>query len=429
MQDGPDTPSLPSESTSKPQRKKQSYADEDSEEERRVAHARQVTVAKPTPHPAPADDSDEDDERPLSAKMPSLMDTEAKETAPDAQEMAQEAAHVPPSPPSDEGPQDDSDSDAPVRRRRPVVRDSVERGSESSFPEEDSNESGSDEEEEEESGSDESSSQGSISEDDTPPRRKGAKAKRLTKNATTVKKAKTATTKTTKTTTAAKPPAAAPARAPVAPAPAPAPAPAKDATDSDSDAPPAAAAAPAPSQPQAAPEAQETQEPQEPQEPQDPPVSAVSETGEGRRPARLRRAAIVQDAKSHFDTLRHEGQISTQQYDDVQKVMHAYVEEGKVAQSNTFVSVLIDIVGHLAKPSGAQTPVRVWSKEPATAELHTTKETLRNATQLMHNLQPCVEQMEETMTLLHDLVPKLAASTHATSRQLLSVAQAHAGSP
>ena len=174
---------------------------------------------------------------------------------------------------------------------------------------------------------------------------------------------------------------------------------------------------------------EEAQEAPEAPEPHDAPVSAVSETGEGRRPAKLRRAAIVQDAKSHFDTLRNEGQISTKQYDDVQKVMHAYVEEGKVAQSNTFVSVLIDIVGHLAKPSGTQTPVQAWSKEPATAELHTTKETLRNATQLMHNLQPCVEQMEETMALLHNLVPKLAASTHATSRQLLSVAQAHGGSP
>ena len=425
MQDGPDTPSLPSESTSKPQRKKQSYADEDSEEERRVAHARQGALQQRVPQAMGAASDDSDDERPLSAKMTSLMDTEAKETAPDAQEMAQEAAHVPPSPPSDEGAPDDSDSDAPVRRR-PVVRDSVERGSESSFPDEDSNESGSDdEEEEEESGSDESSSKGSISdEDDTPPRRKGAKAKRLTKNASAVKKAKT--TKTTKTTTAAKPPAAPPApAAPTAPVAAPA-AKAPLASDSDS---PLANAAPAPSEPPELQALSEPQDAQEPPEPQDAPASAVSDTAEGRRPAKIRRAAIVQDAKAHFDTLRHDGQISTKQYDDVQKVMHSYVDEGKVAQSNTFVSVLIDIVGHLAKPSGTQTPVQVWSKEPATAELHTTKETLRNATQLMHNLQPCVEQMEETMALLHDLVPKLAASTHATSRQLLSVAQTQAGSP
>ena len=226
------------------------------------------------------------------------------------------------------------------------------------------------------------------------------------------------------------PSAVAPAPAPVAPRPRPRRRrPGATDSDSDSDAPPAAAPAPPePPEPQALPEPEDPPEPQEPQEPHEPPVSAVSETGEGRRPARLRRVAIVQDAKSHFDTLRNEGQISTKQYDDVQKVMHAYVEEGKVAQSNTFVSVLIDIVGHLAKPSGTQTPVQTWSKEPATAELQTTKETLRNATQLMHNLQPCVEQMEETMALLQDLVPKLAASTHATSRQLLSVAQAHAGS-
>ena len=157
-------------------------------------------------------------------------------------------------------------------------------------------------------------------------------------------------------------------------------------------------------------------------------MSAVSEIWRGPPPGQAAARGHCADAKSHFDTLRNEGQISTKQYDDVQKVMHAYVEEGKVAQSNTFVSVLIDIVGHLAKPSGTQTPVQTWSKEPATAELQTTKETLRNATQLMHNLQPCVEQMEETMALLQDLVPKLAASTHATSRQLLSVAQAHAGS-